>query len=475
MGFIFYDTETTGLNRAFDQIVQFAAVATNDALEPIPGRSMDLRCRRLPHVVPAPKALLLSRVSPSRLESASHSHLEMTEEIARQLDQWEPAIFAGYNIMAFDEPLLRQAFYQNLYYPYRTTTLPNRRADIIRMLIAVFIWRRDAISFAERADGRPLFQLGPTIRANGIAFDPEAAHDALYDVQGTIALAKVIRRAAPDLWDRMIRNGRRVEVQDLLKRHKVLCGGDVVFGRPIQFVASPVTFNPKDTDQVALFDLSCAPEEYLEMPPENLARLIRRGPAPLARVRINRQPILAPYDPSFDVARNEAVSADQAQERAEAIASHEGFTSRVAKAMAELTPPHAPGGEPEEEIHDGAPVAADQKLMTAFHKADWKERAKLARRFQDPRLRELAERLVFEHAPELLPDTRIDDRQRMLIMRRATDGDGRWRSLDQAFEELAKIRDEGSATAPQLEALTHYLFGLRMGLRGYAPSSALSR
>ncbi len=475
MGFIFYDTETTGLSRAFDQIVQFAAVATTDALEPIAGRSMDLRCRRLPHVVPSPKALLLSRVSPTRLETAGHSHFEMTEEIARQLDQWEPATFAGYNIMAFDEPLLRQAFYQNLYYPYRTTTMPNRRADVIRMLIALFIWRREAMAFAERDDGRPVFQLGPTIRANGIVFDPEAAHDALYDVQGTIELAKVIRRAAPDLWDRMIRNGRRVEVQDLLKRHRVLCGGDVVFGRPIQFVATPVTFNPRDTDQVALFDLSCPPEDYFETPPDKLARLIRRGPAPLARVRINRQPILAPYNPSFDVARNEAVSEDQAHARAEAIARREDFKARVAKAMVALTPPHAPGGEAEEAIHDGAPVAADQKLMTVFHKADWRERAGLAGRFRDSRLRELAARLVFEHAPEALPDTRIDDRQRMLIMRRATNGDGRWRGLDQAIEELAKIREEGGATPSQLEALTHYLFGLRMGLRRYAPSSALSR
>ncbi len=475
MGFIFYDTETTGLSRAFDQIVQFAAVATTDDLEPIPGRSLDLRCRRLPHVVPSPKALLLSRVSPRRLETASRSHFEMTEEIARHLDEWEPATFAGYNIMAFDEPLLRQAFYQNLYYPYRTTTLPNRRADLIRMLIALFIWRREAIAFAEREDGRPLFQLGPTIRANGIAFDPEAAHDALYDVQGTIALAKVMRRAAPDLWERMIRNGRRVEVQDLLQRHSVLCGGDVVFGRPVQFVATPVTFNPKDADQLALFDLSCPPEDYFDTPPDRLARLIRRGPAPIARVRINRQPILAPYDPGFDVARNEAVSEDQARARAAAIAGREDFKSRVAKAMAQLTPPHVTSGEPEEAIHDGAPVAADQKLMTVFHGASWPERVRLANRFQDARLRELAVRLVFEHAPDALPAGRLEDRQRLLIRRGATDGDGRWRSLDQASEELAKLREEGAATQPQLDELAHYLFDLRMGLQRYAPSSALSR
>jgi len=32
MGFVFYDTETTGTNTAFDQILQFAAVRTDDDL-----------------------------------------------------------------------------------------------------------------------------------------------------------------------------------------------------------------------------------------------------------------------------------------------------------------------------------------------------------------------------------------------------------------------------------------------------------
>ena len=30
MNFIFYDTETTGLDWAFDQILQFAAIVTDD-------------------------------------------------------------------------------------------------------------------------------------------------------------------------------------------------------------------------------------------------------------------------------------------------------------------------------------------------------------------------------------------------------------------------------------------------------------
>lgn len=49
--FVFYDTETSGLSKAFDQILQFAAVQTDGEL--IIGdeaeNSFTLRARRMPH------------------------------------------------------------------------------------------------------------------------------------------------------------------------------------------------------------------------------------------------------------------------------------------------------------------------------------------------------------------------------------------------------------------------------------------
>ena len=49
MAFIFYDTETTGKDRYFDQILQFAAIKTDDDLNSI--ENVNTRCRLLPHVV----------------------------------------------------------------------------------------------------------------------------------------------------------------------------------------------------------------------------------------------------------------------------------------------------------------------------------------------------------------------------------------------------------------------------------------
>ena len=51
--FVFYDTETTGTDTVFDQILQFAAILTDDNMRELD--RFEIRCRLLPHVVPAKK------------------------------------------------------------------------------------------------------------------------------------------------------------------------------------------------------------------------------------------------------------------------------------------------------------------------------------------------------------------------------------------------------------------------------------
>ena len=55
MGFVFYDTETTGTDTSFDQIFQFAAIHTDFQFNELGW--FECRCRLLPHVVPAPGAM----------------------------------------------------------------------------------------------------------------------------------------------------------------------------------------------------------------------------------------------------------------------------------------------------------------------------------------------------------------------------------------------------------------------------------
>jgi exodeoxyribonuclease-1 len=52
MGFVIYDLETTGLNKRFDQILQFAAVHTDANLEV--QERVEFEGRLRPHILPSP-------------------------------------------------------------------------------------------------------------------------------------------------------------------------------------------------------------------------------------------------------------------------------------------------------------------------------------------------------------------------------------------------------------------------------------
>lgn len=54
--YVFYDTETTGTDITFDQILQFSAIRTDDDLNELD--RFEIRSRLLPHVVPPPGALM---------------------------------------------------------------------------------------------------------------------------------------------------------------------------------------------------------------------------------------------------------------------------------------------------------------------------------------------------------------------------------------------------------------------------------
>lgn len=78
--FIFYDTETTGADRSFDQILQFAAALTDDDLNVVD--SFEIRCRLLPHIVPSPGAMVVTGVRVDQLfDLQIPSHYEMCRRI----------------------------------------------------------------------------------------------------------------------------------------------------------------------------------------------------------------------------------------------------------------------------------------------------------------------------------------------------------------------------------------------------------
>ena len=111
------DTETTGIDKSQDQILQFAAlrieVATMKVVEEI-----NLRCELREDVVPAPEAILTTHIDVNNHQGSKeyefalkvHQHL---------LDLNYPDTFiTGYNFTEFDNKILQHLFYRNGIDPY---------------------------------------------------------------------------------------------------------------------------------------------------------------------------------------------------------------------------------------------------------------------------------------------------------------------------------------------------------------------
>ena len=166
MPYVFYDTETTGTNTAFDQILQFAAIRTDDDLNEL--ERFSIRYRLLPHIIPSPIALLLTRVTPAMLtDSDLPSHYAMIRQIRDTLLKWSPATFIGFNSIVFDETLLRQALFQTLHPAYLTNTNGNARSDVLRVAHAASAYTPDAIVVPSDDRGRQVFALDRLALANG--------------------------------------------------------------------------------------------------------------------------------------------------------------------------------------------------------------------------------------------------------------------------------------------------------------------
>lgn len=186
--YLFYDIETTGLNKAFDQVLEFAAIRTDLSLNELERHNLAVKLR--PDVIPSPGAILTNRISVSDLAGGIRE-CDATEQIHQLMNQ-PGTISIGYNTLGFDDEFLRFSFHRNLLPPY-THQFKNgcRRMDIFPMAVLYWLYKRDGITWPE-IDGKPSLKLEHLSEANRLVSGQ--SHEALVDVEATVALARRFRK-----------------------------------------------------------------------------------------------------------------------------------------------------------------------------------------------------------------------------------------------------------------------------------------
>lgn len=459
MNYIFYDTETTGTDTTFDQILQFAAIWTDDDLNELD--RFEIRCRLLPHVIPAPGALLATRVTPTMLTDPSlPSHYEMMLQITQKLREWSPAIFIGYNTLSFDEPLLRQAFYQTLQPVYLTNTHGNQRADVLRLAQATAALAPNSMAVPFSEKGKPTLRLDTLAPANGFAH--ENAHDALADVEATIYMARLIRDRAPAVWNSLMPLVDKGTVSAVLASGEPKGLVEYHMGVPSLRAVVGCGHHPKNPTMQAVFDLRRDPAEVLSLSEEDLVEEIKGPNRALRTVYANKMPALVDLGLVGDLQVAIGLPTAEVVRRAAVLSADGQFAARVGMAMQQRYPPFEPSQVVEGRMYEGFPSHADEARMQAFHAAGWAERAEIAETIEDDRYRELARRIVFHGQPDALQP----ERRQMLgvwLQNRLQGRNGveAGRTLSDAHTDLEGIvADETNASA--LQEIRRSLEGMGM-------------
>src|ERR1700674_4524773 len=253
MGFVFYDTETTGTEPAFDQILQFAAVHTDFTFKELD--RFELRCRLLPHVVPSPGAMCVTRLPAARLADPSlPSHYEMVCAIRQKLLAWSPALFLGYNSIGFDEHLLRHALYKTLHSPYLTNSNGNTRSDAMRIVQAASLFAPHGLTLPLGEAGDHVFKLDGLAPLNG--FVHHQAHDAMADVEATMFLCRRLAESAPEVWSAFMRFSQKAAVSDHILAEPIFCLSDFYFGKPYSWLVTTIGANPDLNTEFYVYNLA---------------------------------------------------------------------------------------------------------------------------------------------------------------------------------------------------------------------------
>lgn len=405
MGYVFFDTETTGLAGGFDQIVQFAAIRTDHDLNEID--RINERARLQPHVVPHPAALRANGLTIAELTDPHlQTHYEMVCKIQRQLRSWSPSIFAGFNSIGFDEEMLRHALFQSLHPAYLTSNHQNGRADAFGLVQAACATTPGCLVLPHRPDGRPSFKLDKLAPANGVKH--EGAHDAMADVLATIELCRLVKDRCDVAWQRFAQFSNKAVVADLIESESAFLLTEFFGGEPYHRVVTCVGEDPRNRNGRFCVDLSIDPDAWRAMSDEELQQALARKGSPIRRVRTNRAPTITLLCDA-ETYLPEGVDIALSEHRGSQIQSDVNLCKRLIESYAASWKDAEQSPHPELCLYSGGfPNDADAARCLDFHDANWRRRSEIVARFDDPRLKAFGQRLIYsEHRSLLSPAERL--------------------------------------------------------------------
>lgn len=409
--FLWHDYETFGTDPRRDRPCQFAALRTGADLVPA-GEPVVLYCQPTDDVLPVPEACLITGISPQAASERGLPEYRFAREIFDLMTR-PGTCSAGYNNFRFDDEITRFLLWRNFLDPYvREYANGNSRFDLIDVLRMTRALRPGGIEWVSREDGHPGFRLEDLAAANGL--DTSRAHDALADVENTVAMARLVAQAQPRLWSWALGLRARHVVAGLLEKREPLIHTSARFPAAEMCTAPvlPLFPHPRIRSQWLVWNLRHDPEPFTFMDLDELSDRYWTAAAdlpdeaerlPVKWVRTNRCPMLSPMG-VLDAASRRRLDIDH-----ERVARHAGLLHRRSAFLHTLTelfsqPDPDRELDAEQDLYRGFMPDGDRRLASTVPEADELDLKNLGSPFRDERLNTLLFRYRARHFPGSLSE-----------------------------------------------------------------------
>ena len=110
-----------------------------------------------------------------------------------KLKKWGKVTYIGWNNIEFDQIFWRNTLFQNLEYPFASTTNGNKEGDLLNLARAANLYYPNTLKNATNKKGNLEYKLDTMAPLNGIK---HAAHTAIGDCSATLEIAKIIKKKA---------------------------------------------------------------------------------------------------------------------------------------------------------------------------------------------------------------------------------------------------------------------------------------
>lgn len=429
--FFFYDLETSGVNPRSSRIMQFAGQRTDMDLKPM-GEPVNVLIKLTEDVLPDPDAVLIHGTTPQRTVAEGISEAEFVKLFDEQI--WKPGtIFTGFNNIRFDDEFMRFLFYRNFNDAYEWQWRDNSgRWDLLDVTRMTRALRPEGIEWPFAPDGKPSNRLELLTSVNKL--EHKDAHDALSDVNATIAVAKLIKEKQPKLFDYLLNMRGKKAVQNLVDKQKVFVYSSGKY--PGEFekttIVARICSHP-DKGGVLVYDLRHDPKEFINLSAEELVEKWKYKMdseelrLPVKSLKYNRCPAVAPLGVLDDASKKRlSIDLEAANKHQKILQQSDKFQENLLKAIEIINA----GREAQVELVD-TPVDADKRLYDGFiPDADKNLSAKLRAaepgdissfkdKFSDKRLKHLVSLYKARNFPKFLTDEEVkawEDYRRTVLL-----------------------------------------------------------